>query len=224
MNYLNTLGRIVVKNCSIIGKDLYINSAVLIPIIVIDKTEFVLFQKRSSTVRQPGEVSFPGGHFNSRFDNDFLSTATRETCEELGIEKDKISVLGKIGTLVAPMGVIVEAYLGILNINSLDVLKIDHKEVDRIFVIPLEYFISNKPDEYFTRLELHPFMTKEDGEKVELLPVKELGLPEKYSIPWTNGKHRVLVYRTSEEVIWGITAELIFELSTKLKEQIDKQL
>ena len=224
MNYLNTLGRIVVKNCSIIGKDLYINSAVLIPIIVIDKTEFVLFQKRSSTVRQPGEVSFPGGHFNSRFDNDFLSTATRETCEELGIEKDKISVLGKIGTLVAPMGVIVETYLGILNINSLDELKIDHKEVDRIFVIPLQYFISQMPDEYFTRLELHPFMTKEGGEKVELLPVKELGLPEKYSIPWTNGKHRVLVYRTSEEVIWGITAELIFELSTKLKEQIDKQL
>jgi len=224
MDYLNTLGRIVVKNCSIIGKDLYINSAVLIPIIVIDKTEFVLFQKRSTTVRQPGEVSFPGGHFNSRFDNDFLSTATRETCEELGIEKDKISVLGKIGTLVAPMGIIVETYLAILNINSLDVLKIDHKEVDRIFVIPLEYFISNKPDEYFTRLELHPFMTKEDGEKVELLPVKELGLPEKYSIPWTSGKHRVLVYRTSEEIIWGITAELIFELSTKLKEQIDKQL
>lgn len=224
MGYLNTLGRIVVKNCSIIGKDLYINSAVLIPIIVIDKTEFVLFQKRSTTVRQPGEVSFPGGHFDSRFDNDFLSTATRETCEELGIEKDKISVLGKIGTLVAPMGVIVETYLGILNINSLDELKIDHKEVDRIFVIPLQYFISSKPDEYFTRLELHPFMTKEDGEKVELLPVKELGLPEKYSLPWTNGKHRVLVYRTSEEVIWGITAELIFELSTKLKEQIDKQL
>lgn len=224
MDYLNTLGRIVVKNCSIIGKDLYINSAVLIPIIVIDKTEFVLFQKRSTTVRQPGEVSFPGGHFDSRFDNDFLSTAIRETCEELGIEKDKISVLGKIGTLVAPMGVIVETYLGILNINSLDELKIDHKEVDRIFVIPLQYFISSKPDEYFTRLELHPFMTKEDGEKVELLPVKELGLPEKYSIPWTNGKHRVLVYRTSEEVIWGITAELIFELSTKLKEQIDKQL
>ena len=224
MDYLNTLGRIVVKNCSIIGKDLYINSAVLIPIIVIDKTEFVLFQKRSTTVRQPGEVSFPGGHFDSRFDNDFLSTATRETCEELGIEKDKISVLGKIGTLVAPMGVIVETYLGILNINSLDELKIDHKEVDRIFVIPLQYFISSKPDEYFTRLELHPFMTKEDGEKVELLPVKELGLPEKYSLPWTNGKHRVLVYRTSEEIIWGITAELIFELSTKLKEQIDKHL
>ena len=222
MNYLDRLGRIITKSCSIIGKDLYLNSAVLIPIIILDNTEFVLFEKRSSSVRQPGEVSFPGGHFDSRYDNDFISTSIRETCEELGIEKNSIDVLGSIGTLVAPMGVIVEAYLGILKIKSLNELKIDHKEVERVFVIPLEYFFNNKPDEYFTRLELHPYMTKEDGEKVELLPVKELGLPEKYSLPWTNGKHRVLVYRTSEEIIWGITAELIFELSNKLKEQIDK--
>jgi len=224
MNYLDKLERIVTKNCSIIGKDLYLNSAVFIPIIILDNTEFVLFQKRSSTVRQPGEVSFPGGHFDSRFDDDFLSTAIRETCEELGIEKNKINVLGSIGTLVVPMGVIVEAYLGLLKINSLDELKIDHKEVERIFLIPLEYFINNKPDEYFTRLELHPYLTKEDGEKIELLPVKELGLPEKYSLPWTMGKHRVLVYKASEEIIWGITAELIFELSNKLKEQIDKKI
>ena len=222
MNYLNKLEKIVSKNCSIIGKDLYLNSAVLIPIIILDNTEFVLFEKRSTSVRQPGEVSFPGGHFDSRYDNDFLSTAIRETYEELGIDKNIIDVLGSIGTLVAPMGVIVEAYLGILNIKSLNELKIDPKEVERVFVVPLEYFINNKPDEYFTRLELHPYLTKEDGEKVELLPVKELGLPEKYSLPWTSGKHRVLVYRTSEEIIWGITAELIFELSNKLKEQIDK--
>ncbi len=222
MNYLDKLEKIVTRNCSIIGKDLYLNSAVLIPIIVIDNNEFVLFEKRSSTVRQPGEVSFPGGHFDSRYDKDFLSTATRETCEELGIENSCIEVIGSIGTLVAPMGVIVETYLGILKINSLDELKIDSKEVERIFLIPLEYFINNKPEEFYTRLELHPFMTKEDGEKIELLPVKELGLPEKYSLPWTRGKHRVLVYKTSEEVIWGITAELIFELSNRLKEQIDK--
>jgi hypothetical protein len=41
-------------------------------------------------------------------------------------------------------------------------------------------------------------------------------------LPWTQGKHRVLVYKTSEEVIWGITAELIFELANRMKEQIDK--
>ena len=222
MNYRDKLEKIVTKNCSIIGKDLYLNSAVLIPIIVLDNSEFVLFEKRSSTVRQPGEISFPGGHFDSRYDKDFLSTAIRETSEELGIENTCIEIIGSIGTLVAPMGVIVETYLGILKINSLDELKIDHKEVERIFLIPLEYFINNKPEIYFTRLELHPYITKEDGKKEELLPVKELGLPEKYSLPWTRGKHRVLVYKTSEEVIWGITAELIFELSNRLKEQIDK--
>ena len=165
MNYRDKLEKIVTKNCSIIGKDLYLNSAVLIPIIVLDNSEFVLFEKRSSTVRQPGEVSFPGGHFDSRYDKDFLSTAIRETCEELGIENTCIEIIGSIGTLVAPMGVIVETYLGILKINSLDELKIDHKEVERIFLIPLEYFINNKPEEYFTRLELHPYITKEDGEK-----------------------------------------------------------
>jgi 8-oxo-dGTP pyrophosphatase MutT (NUDIX family) len=143
------LKKFITQNCSIIGKDLYLNSAVLIPIIVLDDTEFVLFQKRSSTVRQPGEVSFPGGHFDSRFDKDFLSTAIRETCEELGIEEDMISILGSIGTLVAPMGVIVEAFVGILNINSVNELKIDHKEVESIFLIPLKYFIINKPDEFF---------------------------------------------------------------------------
>ena len=144
MIYLNNLKNITTKNCSIIGKDLYLNSAVLIPIIVLDNNEFVLFEKRSSTVRQPGEVSFPGGHFDLRYDKDFLPTAIRETCEELGIENTCLDIIGSIGTLVAPMGVVVEAYLGILKINSLDKLRIDHKEVERIFLIPLEYFINNK--------------------------------------------------------------------------------
>lgn len=219
MNYIDELRNIGVKNCPIIGKDRYLNSAVLIPIVLIDGKEFILFQKRSQTVRQPGEISFPGGHFDSTVDTDFLSTAIRETCEELGVLNNKIEVLGKLGTLVTPMEVIVEAYLGVLNINSVDELEIDKKEVERIFLIPLQYFVDNNPDEYFTRLEVHPYITKEDGQKEILLPVKELGLPERYSFPWTRGKHRVLVYRTTKEIIWGITAELIYELSQKLKEK-----
>lgn len=222
MYYIDLIQECLSDNCSIIGKDKYLNSAVLIPIIVIDGIEFILFQKRSQTVRQPGEVSFPGGHFDPTVDSDFLSTATRETCEELGIAKDNIKVLGKLGTLVAPMGVIVEAYLGILNISSIDELEIDKKEVEKIFLIPLQYFVDNDPDEYFTHIEIHPYTTNEKGQRVDHFPVKELGLPEQYSIPWKRGKHKVFVYKTSEEIIWGITAELIYELSQKLKEKIDK--
>lgn len=224
MKYINQLKSVISNTSSIIGKDKYINSAVLIPFVVIEGKEYLLFEKRSQSVKQPGEVSFPGGHFDLTKDVDYLSTAIRETCEELGISEKKISIIGKLGTLVAPMGVIVEAYLGTISINSLSELEIDKQEVENVFIIPLDFFINNKPAEYFTHLELHPYTTKENGVREELLPVKELGLPEIYSLPWKNNKHRVLVYRTKDEIIWGITAELTFELSSKLKEQIGNKI
>jgi 8-oxo-dGTP pyrophosphatase MutT (NUDIX family) len=220
--YINQIKKTTTKQFSIIGKERYLNSAVLVPIIVLDNKEFLLFEKRSLTVRQPGEISFPGGHFDSSFDTTFSETAVRETCEELGITKEKIDLLGSLGTLVAPMGVIVEAFIGTIKINSISDFNFDKKEVDGIFLIPLEYFIENNPIEYFTRLELYPYIIKENGEREELLPVKELGLPERYSLPWGKGKHRVLVYKTDDVIIWGITAELIFELINKLKETVDK--
>lgn len=222
MKYQNHIHALIQQDSSIIGREKYLNSAVLIPIVQVDNKEYFLFQKRSKSVRQPGEVSFPGGHFEKSKDKDFQSTAVRETCEELGINEQQISILGKLGTLVAPMGVIVEAYIGKLNINSLDELKIDTKEVEKIFIVPIDFFINNNPSEFTTRLELHPTITNESGDREELLPVKDLGLPDRYSLPWTRGKHRVLVYKNTEEVIWGITAELVFELTNKLKEQIDK--
>jgi 8-oxo-dGTP pyrophosphatase MutT (NUDIX family) len=217
---LNNIKNLISKlsaETSIIGKERYLNSAVLIPIVVMNDKEFILFEKRSTSVRQPGEISFPGGHFDEKFDADFLSTAIRETSEELGITSEKINVLGKLGTLVAPMGVIVETYVGILNIQNISELYIDQNEVERIFLIPLKHFLDTEPEHFYIKLEIHPYTVFENGEKQELLPVKELGLPEKYSYPWNTEKHRVIVYRTNEEVIWGITAELIYDLSKKIK-------
>ncbi len=219
MKYSTLISKTISEEPEIIGRDRYLNSAVLMPIVELDGIEYLLFQKRSQKVRQPGEVSFPGGHYENQKDNGFLATAIRETCEELGIEKKKIRTLGKLGTFVGPMGVIVEAFIGKLNIKSLDELNIDKIEVDRIFLLPLDYFFRTKPLEYFTRVELHPSIVNENGDKVEFLPVKDLGLPERYALPWTSGKHRVLVYKNSEETVWGITAELVFELVNKLKSE-----
>ena len=143
MKYQHYIQSLIQQNSSIIGREKYLNSAVFIPIVEIDGEEFLLFQKRSQSVRQPGEVSFPGGHYEKKKDKDFLSTATRETCEELGISENKILVIGKLGTLVAPMGVIVETYIGKLNINSLDELHIDANEVEKVFIVPIKYFIKN---------------------------------------------------------------------------------
>ena len=222
MIYSSQLKKLLVSDHSIIGKERYLNSAVLIPILNKNDEEFILFEKRSTTVRQPGEISFPGGHFDPAKDESFLNTALRETSEELGISENAISILGKLGTLITPMEIIVESYVGVLNIDKTADLKIDPKEVDKVFLVPLKYFLENKPLEYHTRLELHPHGLNENGERVELLPVKELGLPKRYANPWTRGRHRVLVYNYMNEVIWGITAELIFELSSKLKTNENK--
>jgi len=196
----------------ILGKDKYFNSAVLVPLVVIEDKFHFLFEKRANHIRQGGEVSFPGGEYDQKKDQGLRHTALRETTEELGLSSEKIKIIGKVGTLVAPMGVTVDAFVGLISIKSLDELAIDKNEVEKVFLVPVDHFLKQKPEEYTVKLEVHPSYTDENGKKVELLPVQKLGLPARYSKPWKNGFHRILVYNSSEEVIWGITAEIVFEL------------
>jgi len=202
----------IANSPEILGKDKYFNSAVLVPLVEIDGKFHLLFEKRANHIRQGGEVSFPGGEYDIKKDQGLRHTAIRETSEELGLSIDKIKIFGKIGTIVAPMGVTVDAFVGQLSIQNIEELKIDNNEVEKVFLVPVEYFLKKKPDEYTVKLEVHPSYIDEKGNNVELLPVQKLGLPERYSKPWKNGFHRVLVYNSTEEVIWGITAEIVFEL------------
>jgi 8-oxo-dGTP pyrophosphatase MutT (NUDIX family) len=203
----------------VLGKDKYFNSAVLIPIVELDGKMYILFEKRSNNIRQGGEVSFPGGEFDNKKDQSLRQTALRETSEELGIPDDKIKIIGKIGTLVAPMGVTVDPFVGFLSINNIDDLRIDRKEVEKVFLVPFDHFLINEPEEYKVKLEVHPSYTDDNGEKIELLPVQKLGLPARYSKPWKNGFHRILVYNSLEEVIWGITAEIVYEFSRMINSE-----
>lgn len=202
----------------IIGKNKYFNTAVLIPLIEIGNEIHILFEKRSAEIRQGGEVSFPGGQFEPRNDKSYEITAIRETCEELGIEQDKIQIINKFGTLVAPMGLTLDVYVGFLLINSLSEINCDSTEVEKVFTAPLKYFLENEPDIFYSRLEIHTLDIDENGNEIKLLPVQELGLPEFYSRPWRNGKYRVLVYKTTPDLIWGLTAEIIYEFSNLLKD------
>ena len=196
----------------ILGKDKYFNSAVLVPLVLIEDKFHFLFEKRANHIRQGGEVSFPGGEFDSKKDQGLRHTAIRETIEELGLAPDRIKIIGRLGTLVAPMGVTVDAFVGVISITNLDELLIDNNEVEKVFLVPVDHFLKKKPEEYTVKLEVHPSYKDEDGKMVELLPVQKLGLPARYSKPWKNGFHRILVYNSTEEVIWGITAEIVFEL------------
>lgn len=196
----------------ILRKDEYLNSAVLIPLVLFDGEYNFLFEKRAASIRQGGEVCFPGGEFDPEKDSNYKDTAVRETAEEIGIDSGKIKINGILDTLIGPMGVTVDSFVGTLDIKSPDEISFDKEEVERVFYIPVSFFENNKPEEYYVRMEVHPTEIDKNGIKVETLPVKELKLPERYSKPWGGRKNRILVYRTDEGVIWGITAVLVNEV------------
>jgi coenzyme A diphosphatase NUDT7 len=201
----------------ILGKKEYFNSAVLIPLVMVDGGYHFLFQKRAAHIRQGGEACFPGGQHDPDKDLSCKETAIRETLEELGIERKAIKIEGVLDTLVSPMGATVDSFIATLSIRSLNELKIDRKEVEKVFMIPVSFFEKNEPEKYKVRLEIQSSYVDKNGEKINLLPVQELELPERYNRPWGGRKFRVLVYKTGREIIWGITAEIIYELIQMLK-------
>lgn len=215
--FINKLKLELSNYSGVVGKDKYFNCAVLIPIITIKDEYHLIFEKRAKEIRQGGEVSFPGGEFDSSKDDSFLDTAVRETFEEIGIPERNIEILGQMGTLIAPMGVSVDSFIGLISDFKLQDLIIDKSEVDKVFTVPLSYFLLNDPNNYSVRLEVHTNLEDKNGIKTELLPVKKLKLPLQYQRTWRGRNHRILVYENTEEIIWGITAELIYELIKILK-------
>jgi peroxisomal coenzyme A diphosphatase NUDT7 len=186
----------------IIGKnEKYINTAVILLAATIEGERQILFEKRSPGIPQGNEVCFPGGRIDTAVDRTPEEAAVREACEELGLPSGKVTVTGYLGTLVAPLGVAVDAFAGEIDIHSLEELTPSRDEVQSVFLVPVSWFQRNPPEEYQVRLDVHPLD----------LPVRELGLPERYHQPWGGRKLPVYVYRTGKEIIWGITAEITRE-------------
>lgn len=203
---------------NVLGKERYFNSAVLVPLIKKHDEFYMLFQKRAVNIRQGSEICFPGGMFDPDQDNDFKETAIRETIEELGISREKIQVEGQLDTVFASLGATVDSYLALLDIKNTDELSVNPDEVEKMFTIPVRFFMDNPPEKYKVRLEVQPSYVNKKGEHITLLPSRELGLPEAYHKPWGGMHHRVLVYKTDVGIIWGITAEIIYEIIKLMKE------
>lgn len=199
------------------GKDEYFNSAVLALLILVNEEYHFVFEKRSAAIRQGGQICFPGGKFDPEKDDDFKETAIRETVEELGVAYDKISIIGRLDTVFSVIGSTVDAFVGVIDINSLDDLNINPDEVEKVFSVPVSYFENTEPEVYRVSITANPSYINHAGEEVVLLPAKELGLPEMYTRPWGNIMNNVYVYKVAGETIWGITARLIRDVISKTK-------
>lgn len=163
---LTTCGRII-------GHEEFRNAAVLILLFKKEGKYHFLFEKRSEKVRQPGEISFPGGLIDRG--ETVVETALRETEEELGISRENIEVLGELGLIYSPLGATVSGVVAVADIDSIDALTLSKDEVDYLFSVPMEFFANNRPQEYEVLLHAHSHYIDKNGKKIELLPVKELG-------------------------------------------------
>lgn len=191
----------------ILGRDKLGNFAVLVSMVNLDGDYHFLFQKRNKDIRQGSEICFPGGQYDETLDSSFEETAVRETCEELGISRDKITVISKIDTFVSH--IYIENYLGVLNIKNLDELSINKDEVEKVFTIPVDYFVKNEPEDFAIKVRSYSSETDKEGNFIEYFPVKELDIPERYHNSWNDSFREIYVYRTEYGTIWGITALII---------------
>lgn len=192
----------------IIGRKKYFNSAILVTLVEIDNELNFILQKRSKKIRQGGEISFPGGK-RDESDISFEMTAKRETIEEIGVKEKDLEIFGKIGTLVIPAGVIVEAYIGRITCKVED-LVINKDEVERILVIPVDFFKEKEPVVEKIAIEMNP--NYEIDGKEQKFPAEMYNMNKKYHKIWRGLDRNVYIYEYDGEVIWGITAEIIYEV------------
>lgn len=198
------------------GTEDYFNTAVLVLLMPKNKEYHFVLEKRHPKIRQGDEICFPGGKFDPQKDRSFVDTALRETREELGIPKTKIKIIGRLDTYIAPLGAVIEPFIGLTWINDLEQFQPNPEEVKCVFTLPVSFFERSQPEEYEVIIRSHPYYISKEGKKVNLLPVKQLGLPGRYARPWGEHRRKILIYKTEYGPIWGITAKIINDIVKKI--------
>ncbi|MBS4173528.1 CoA pyrophosphatase [Bacillus sp. FJAT-49736] len=170
--------------------------AVLIPLIKIEDELHILFEVRALSLRrQPGEICLPGGKMDEEDENEQV-TAVRETVEELGIPQELISIVAPLDFNISPYGTIIYPFVGYL--SKPELIKPNPSEVEKVFTVPLSFFMMNPPDCF--KVNFH-------AEPEESFPYSLIHGGEKYK--WQPRKLNEYFYYYEEFVIWGLTAKLI---------------
>jgi 8-oxo-dGTP pyrophosphatase MutT (NUDIX family) len=87
-------------------------AAILIPLYETDGATHVLLTVRTELVEHhKGQISFPGGAHDLE-DADLLSTALRETEEEIGLRRDHVEVIGQLDDIITISDFLVSTYVG----------------------------------------------------------------------------------------------------------------
>ncbi len=170
-------------------------AAVMVPLLEKEGKYHVLFQVRGKELRrQPGQISFPGGKYESS-DISPWEAAKRETMEELGLASADIEYIGDLDYYPSPIGVKIYPFVG--KLHSQD-FRLNSAEVDEVFCVALEDLLAMEP-----RMAVMQVGTSPVGEfPFDLLP--------NYNPTWKYRKsYEVYFYPYKKWVIWGLTGTVL---------------
>lgn len=158
-------------------------AAVLILIYQKDESIFfVLIKRKDYDGHHGGQVSFPGG--KKEKGETIKETALRETEEEIGIEKDSISILGTLSQVyIPPSNFLITPFIGY--INHVPHFKIQEREVEYIIEVPIEQLL------------------KESNVKIKKIPLT------KYAK--VNIDMEAPYFELNKQIVWGATALVLSE-------------
>ena len=115
------------------------SAAVLVPIVLWPAGMTILLTQRSDNLNDhAGQISFPGGRIEPD-DADAARAAIREMQEEVGIEPDRVEVVGELDLYVTRTGFQVTPIVAF--VNPPFTVKPDPFEVAEVFEMPLSYLL-----------------------------------------------------------------------------------
>jgi len=117
-------------------------AAVLVPLIDHSGGMSVLLTQRTAHLTaHAGQISFPGGRIEEE-DPDAIAAALRETEEEVGLPRDRVSVVGRLDTYLTGTGFEITPVVGI--VAPPFPLSIDPFEVAEAFEVPLSFILDKR--------------------------------------------------------------------------------
>ena len=177
--------------------------AVLVPFVESPHGLRLLLEVRSTGLKQPGEVCFPGGRAEPG--ESFAGCALRETFEELAIPPDEVRLLGQTDFLVHQRGFLLQPVLGVVSPAGLAKLSPSPAEVAEVFTAPLSFFRDTPPTvSHYTLTARVP----------EDFPYALAGIRPDY--PWGGSEVEVPVWRYEGHAVWGLTARILRHILKEL--------
>lgn len=172
------------------------NAAILLPLIEVEGKDSLLFEVRSQQLdMQPGEVCFPGGRMEAGETPE--EAAVREIWEELHVAQEQIEILGPMDRMVHFSGT-VYPLLGRVDSLALPNLKLNEDEVEEVFTVPLEFFLTHPGKQYTYYMS---------PDNLEELPPSLASYVRHY-----RQKYVTPAWCYSGHTIWGMTARVVNKL------------